>query len=496
MAVGLSDGKKAEPLMKSLMGCLSLSLVALAGCKKDPPPTPEPQKDPVVVASASASAKVAVPLPEENAPKEIPTLVPENAVIDGTKVDGVYLLDDGTLAVHQKLRIGHVANDKIDWLEKQAPEGSVTLGGTRITWVGGRWPDALDVTYSNREARDPQPTFLPLTGKGTSITYDYGGGVARLIGVARVGESTLVAGVDSRGVQFATVRGPGVIRARKTAVDVGCKGDEVPPYVDETKHAAVIPRGFGATSAGTVISVGVLCEQRNVTLEVWAKDKMLSTLIDLGDKHKGYDVYGAEILAGEGDEAWIRATSKAVVRYIDGRVETLPEIADGTERLFMSPNKKLYAANPWGIHRWDKDHWTQVARFGWEQKTYGLIADDKEQFWQTFWGGFVYRPGKATIMTDDCSTPFVFLYDVPLINEASYTFPTTRKALASFADVNDLTLVDFTQLQGERRLGVMVKTKAQGEALMEHVKKTMPKEKPRFLCYEPQKPRKIEIEGK
>ncbi|HMY21942.1 MAG TPA: hypothetical protein PKA58_36710 [Polyangium sp.] len=494
-AVGLSSWKKAVPQMKLFTAGLSLSLLALVGCKKDPPPQPEPQKEPVVMASASASAKVAVPLPEENAPKEIPTLVPEDLVVDGVKAEGVYVLEDGTLVIHEKLRVGRIVGDKVEWLETQLPPGRVGFGGSRIMAVRGRWPDAIDLEYRTNHGRIPEPTYMAFTGKGISMTYAEGGGWGDIVGVARLGESTLIAGTDLNGTKFATIRGPGVIRGRKLFAEGGCKPEERGGYwKGNDQSPAIVPRGFGATPAGTVISVGSLCEKRNAALEVWAKDSKLSTIMDLGDKYKEMSLYGAQVLSGEGDEAWIRLDSSAVLRYIEGRIETLPTIPDGAGILFTSPNKKLYASNSWGIHRWDKDHWTQIARFAWEESSYGMYADDKEQFYKSFWGASKFRPGKSTVLTDDCSTPFVFLYVVSPDNKADFTFPTTRKALSSFAQVDDLTLVDF--FQGSRRLGVSAKNKAQAEAVLEHIKKTMPKEKPRLMCYAPEKPRIIDIKGK
>ncbi len=70
----------------------------------------------------------------------------------------------------------------------------------------------------------------------------------------------------------------------------------------------------------------------------------------------------------------------------------------------------------------------------------------------------------------------------------------TSKALSSFVQVEDLTLVEFHQ--SNRRLGVIVKSKAQAEVVVEHIKKTMSKETPRLLCYEPKEPRTIEVNDK
>ena len=91
----------------------------------------------------------------------------------------------------------------------------------------------------------------------------------------------------------------------------------------------------------------------------------------------------------------------------------------------------------------------------------------------------------------DCKTPFVYLYEVSWKNEPKYTFPTTRKALSTFPQVADITLVEYWE--GARSLGVQVKSKEQGEAVAAHVKATMKDEHPELICYAPKKPRVIEM---
>lgn len=485
--------KIADTPPKPLVVGLTCFIVVFVGCKQETPSPPEPKKEPVVVVSASDSAKAAVPLPENNAPKEIPTLTAEYVNIGGAEIEGVHLLEDGTIAVHDKLRVGRIVDDKVEWLEKEVPDTNKQFGWSRLFWVGGRWPDALDVMYQAM-GRAPQPTYAAFTGKGNTIMYGASGARADLVGVARLGESTLVAGVEESGAKFGTIRGPTVMRTRKSFAAAGCKEEEQPYRIETNEYPALVPRAFGATGAGTVISMGLLCGKRNATLEVWPKDTTTSKLMDLGDKYKQVELYDARVLPGAGDEAWIRLTDSTVLHYVDGRIDTLPEIPDGAKYIFISPNQKLYGANSWGIHRWDRDHWTQVARFGWEESYSGLFADGKEQFWRGGREASIMRPGKSTVITEDCPTPFVFLYDVSYDNKPDFTFPSTRKALSSFPEVDELTLVEFKQ--SFRRLGIIVKRKAQGEAVIEHIKKTMPKEKPRLMCYAPEKPRIIEIKGK
>jgi hypothetical protein len=90
-----------------------------------------------------------------------------------------------------------------------------------------------------------------------------------------------------------------------------------------------------------------------------------------------------------------------------------------------------------------------------------------------------------------CATPFVYLYEVSWKNEPKYTYPTTRKALSTFPEVADITLMEYWE--GARILGIKVKSKEQGEAVMAHVRANMKNEHPELICYAPKKPRVIEM---
>jgi hypothetical protein len=85
----------------------------------------------------------------------------------------------------------------------------------------------------------------------------------------------------------------------------------------------------------------------------------------------------------------------------------------------------------------------------------------------------------------------VYLYEVSWRNEPNYTFPTTRKALSTFPEVADITLMEYWE--GRRILGVQVKSEQQGEAVIAHVKANMKDEHPELICYAPKKPRIIEM---
>lgn len=86
----------------------------------------------------------------------------------------------------------------------------------------------------------------------------------------------------------------------------------------------------------------------------------------------------------------------------------------------------------------------------------------------------------------------MYLYDVSWKNDAKYTYPTTRKALASFPAVSEISLVEYWE--DKRSLGVMVKSREQGEEVVKHIQGTMKDEAPELICYAPTRKRVIDME--
>jgi hypothetical protein len=94
--------------------------------------------------------------------------------------------------------------------------------------------------------------------------------------------------------------------------------------------------------------------------------------------------------------------------------------------------------------------------------------------------------------TDGCATPFVHLYDVGATTPKIFDFPKTRKALGSFEERGDLPLLDFTHA-GKRRLGVPVPSAEVGRKLIRHVRREMPEDDPRLVCFaKPEDARRVE----
>lgn len=475
---------------------LLAALGLMAACNKTPSPaaekeTPVPSAVPTSSASA-ASVEKQLPAPEDKKPKEIPTLVPQDPNFKEGSPSGVFAIE-GATAVVDGLKVGRIVDDHLEWIATLYEDESnkVALGGSRIQSVHGRYPDAIDVLYTSNQGRALRPTIYPLTGKGAAHTAAPGGGLGDIVGTAALGTSTLAGSVSPNfgGVQFVTIRGPGLVIKPQTPEKAGCESKRA--YFQEAP--AVVPDVVAATPKGTLLSFGDLCKDYNPALEVWDQPGK-SRIIELVQWIKKVD-WDAKIFLGTGDEAFLYAgEDKPILHYRDGKVEPLPRPGDKLKNVFVSPQHKLFASDGAHVYRWDDTQWTIFAHLNWSVRYFESAMDEKENIWVTFGGVQKLVPGPSIDYKDGCTTPFVYMYEVSRDNDDKFTFPTTRKALASFEGVADLGLVDFHE-QG-RRLGITVKSKEQGEALIAHIHATMKNEHPRLICYAPSKPRVIEIKPK
>jgi hypothetical protein len=459
--------------------------------------TPTPEKDPPnIVSSAAPSSSASSATPVTTAPKEIPTFALEEFA-PGGKLSRELFDIEGALMVVEELRIGRIVDDHIEWLDKTVPDLGTGVGGSRIYDVQGRWPDAVDVLYASNQGRAPMPSYHALTGKGTGFTFQPGGGIGSIAGLARAGESLLLAGYSGQdGDQFVPVRGPAVIRARQTPAQAGCKPGEV--YKDEFRPPppAISPVSFGGTRAGTVMSYGSLCAQRGAAMEVWDKSTGKSHIVDLSGFAKSVGSRVKFLRAPGEDEVWVVSSEgNVILRYANDKFEALPRLDRPLTDAFASQTGELYASDGFTIQRFEDGKWTRVADMPWVYKYSSLAVDKDNKFWIGS-AGSVYKlkEGAKVAYHEGCSTPFVFLYDVSYDNAKDFTFPSTRKALSTFAGVAEVSLMEF--FEGGRRLGVKVSSKEQGEAVIAHVKANMKDEKPVLLCYEPKAPRKIEVKAK
>ncbi len=467
------------------------------GCGKTPSPTAE--KEAPLVASAastlSASASAAsIERQEPPKPKQTPTFVPQKFNAPEGNLGGPYQVG-GVIAVVDGLKVGRIVEDRVEWLKTMPEDESnrVALGGSTIRGVSGQWPDAVDVYYVSNQGRASRPTVYPLTGKGAAHTVASGGGLGDIVGTATLGASSLVISVSPAfgGVEFVTTRGPGLVIKPQSPEKAGCKNQR---NYFSSEPPAVVPRGAGSTPAGTLLSVGGFCNDDDPALEVWDKPGK-SRIIDLRTWIKTLS-WRSQILKGKDDEAWIyTGPSNPILRYYNGNVQALPLPAPNQVNIIASSSGKLYVNDGMAIHRWDENKWTLLAHLNWKTDFYNFAVDDKETIW-VYHGGGVSKlvEGPSIAFKEGCAAPFVYMYEVSPENDNKFTFPSTRKALSNFEGVQDLGLVEF--FEDGRKLGITVKSKEQGEALIAHIKANMKKENPTLLCYEPKNPRKIEMKNK
>jgi hypothetical protein len=465
--------------MKTLSLCV-LSLIAVS-CSKS---TPTPDKEKLVAESpAPVAPSASAASAEREAPKKtIPTLVP--GPFAGTKGMDVSLHRiEGAVMVAERLRVGRIVDERVEWVGSIPDEGQV-FGGSVIIAVHGSWPDAVDAE-SMTMGRGPLPTIYPVTGKGVTRGFGTGGEPAWIVGTTRLGKTTLVGAYDFwTGYQFQTVRGPTLPIKLITAAKTGCNAEESKPEYGHSDQPAVPFRAVAATEAGTLVTLGNFCgRDKTPAAEVWEQPGK-SRIIELGSLVKDIG-YFPKMLKGKGDELWVR--TNPVLHYNDGKFETLPAPDKPLTNLFVSPRGKLYGISGRTIVRYDDGKWTPIANLPRPMKFTTIVMDDEETIWVAYNGIARLRKASGADAESDCKTPFVYLYDVSWKNDAKFTFPTTRKALSTFPAVGEISLVEY--VDNGRRLGVTVKSKEQGEAVIAHVEATMKDEHPEFICYAPKNPR-------
>lgn len=466
-----------------LLGALATLVLS---CNKSQP-TPEKEPPMVVTATPMASTSSSSAMIPVQAPKDtIPTLVPDEP-LEGTKGFSFYSIEGASIVVDD-LRVGRYVDGKVEWVGT-LPAMNQSLGGSTITNVTGVWPD-VDVHFRSNNGRALQPSVYPITGKGTMVTFGPGGGLGWLVGTVRMGKTTLAAGSDMyAGNRFETVRGPGLIIRMTPADKAGCDTEKMPrQWVDPV---AVSISGVGVTGKGTLITIGDLCDERKrPAAEVW-DDTRKSRIVELGHLLPKFD-YFPRVLVGKGDELWVY--TKGILHYIDGKFEMLPLPTHAINALFVSASGKLHGVANRELLRYDDGKWTPIAHVPRDAKSYRMAMDEQGTIWVAHGGIAKLREARGNEGDEPCTNPFVFLYDVSWRNENKYTFPSTRKALATFPDVAKIKLMEYHNGWG-KSLGVQVENEAQAEAVIKHVKDNMKDEFPELICFSPTSPRIIDING-
>jgi hypothetical protein len=466
---------------------LALGLIAaglLAACNKpgatvnkEPPPASASPSDLRVAPSASAVSSASV------APG-IPTLVKEPFAPGGVAQSGSVYAVEGALLVEVDFRVGRVVGDKVEWLKKTIPKENPALGPNWVVSLHGRWPDGIGAVYRSTSGRASMPTYIPLTGVGLEWS-PAPGSHGEILGVARVGESTLVGGrtMFNAEFEFKTVRGTAV-RKPQTPAQAGCKEGEMRKLEDwQTPAPAISPSVVGATPEGTLISIGPLCEKRGPAAEIWDKSGK-SRITDVSRFWKKVS-YWPKLLPGAGDEMWAFSDAwSRVLRYHDGEIEAVPDLGWPIQDLFVSARGQLHANDGRTIHRYDGRRWVPVGRLAKPETLGGVAMDDTDTLWTS--GVYRLRPGpsgEGPAPEEGCATPFVYLYQVSGDNGPKFTYPATRKALSTFPDVAALGLVEYED-HHRTRLGLTVASMAQGQAVIAHLKEAMKDEDPRLYCFD------------
>jgi hypothetical protein len=462
-------------------------LALLTGCPQSNDAAPTP----IAEDSASPSAAVSAAPPAPAPPPAPPTLTLQEFTDPKHDKLAIYQVE-GALMVSSKAEVGRMVEGKIEWIGR-ITKLQPSLGYNTINEVVGRWPDGIGVLYSNDNGRAPTPTYVPITGIGIKHAFSPGGGMAWISGLASIGSSTVAAGYSHGVEELVTVRGPKLNRKRTTQKEAGCTKEELEGFFQhsEAPPAALSPQVIGATPAGTLIAAGTLCRKRPATAEVWGTGPK-SRFVDLSRWLKKVG-WSAKLLPGKGDEAWLFTKSThPILHFRNGEFSPLPKLDRPIKQAFISSTHELLASDGRTIHRYDGKAWQPVAHLSWPSKLDTLVLHEG-----AFWAGAgesIYRlaEGRPLALEEGCKTPFVYLYDVSFKNPADFKFPSTTKALSTFADAADIELVEVF-VEGGRRLGIVVEDKAQGDAVIAHVKREMKGERPELLCHKPTKPRRIAI---
>lgn len=476
----IPEPSRPSSLSESLALTFTMSALgaALFGCGEKTTPVVEETAKPVASATTSATASAA-----SVEPPPPPTFVLRDMFRDKLKgYAGVFQIG-GNLIVGDGARVGKIVGETIEWI-KPIPEGNPVQGQTVLLWAGGRTLDEIDIFYRYDNGRWPAPTYSPLTGKGGSLQFAPGGGWGDINGVGHVGETTVVQGGDmSVGQIIQTARGPRIERYTIPASSQGCPMDTSLP------KPAVNAWAFGSTENGTLLSAGSLCVDGLAAVEVWGPSDTKSKIIKLDKK---ISAYAGQVVATGPESAWILPRGGDILAYDKGSITTLPALED-LDLAWVGTDKILYASSSHGVHKYVDKNWQLIGHLAWKAE-FSTAMTHEGAIWVSSAGG-VFRlvPGTSLEFTDECKTPFVMMYDVSVESEPNFTFPATRKALSTFKDLTALELVDF--VEGRRRLGIRVPSRAIGEAAIAHVKANMKDENPKLICYEPKVKRVIPIKA-
>jgi hypothetical protein len=472
---------------------LALAVVwTVVGCKKKQDPIPNKENADVVLApsvvpSGSASSQ------EIAKARIVPYMAPEPVKLaDGSALHGELYAVEGALLVAEAQRVGRLIDgNRVEWLGK-IPPTSPGLGQNKIIKVVGRWPELIETIYTTTNGRAPAPNYYPLIGKGDHQVIIKEWGASWIVGPGHVGKTTVTSHLGAFGEGHLTsVRGPQLRFQHQSAVQFGCHPDEMKRKIGSDLVQAVLVSALEGTDSGWLVSIGALCQKRGAAAEIWHKG-IKSKIVELKQWFPNGVFPSAQVIRGGDNLLWLyNGASGQVLRFENGEFTPIPKLETFIRKIFVSQKGVLHAFDGQRVFRFEKQHWNPVVRLTWPISV-NRLAFENGTFWVSAGGIKRLVPAPSVEMNEQCKTPFVYLYKVSSLNNRKFTFPTTRKALSSFPQVDQLKLVEFNQFS-EWQLGLIVSDKAQAEAVVAHLKTTMKEEKPKVLCFAPEHPRIIEI---
>ncbi len=417
----------------------------------------------------------------------VPVVAPEPfARVPGGRQSQVQPIE-GALLVWEPQHAGRITPEGIAWLPATIPPTSSATYSIHL--LGGRWPDRVGALLSSDSEGGDLQYFL-LAG-GAPFVFS-GSSLAAFIGLAQVGETTLLAHYDSArgGLQISTIAGPALLRRPTPAEQLGCTREGRGVYEQPIQTSAVSSRFFGSTRGGTVFLIGNLCSTSAPAAEVWDKEGK-SRLVDLTPwvQLKVPDSpYSPRLFPGKNDEMWLLQDHGApFVHYLDGIFSAIPLPAPTIRGAFVSAEGLLHAHDAQTLYRHEKGSWQPIARFNWV--TFASLAAFEGG---TLWGGVdgevvSFRESPSLAFSEGCRTPFVHTSDILYHGDHEFmNYEAVGESLFGFEGASSLKLLRFHEL-GLDRLGFAVSSRAQGEAIVEHIKKQRPDSEPRLLCFAPQK---------
>ncbi len=512
---------------RGLAACAA-GLAALVSCSEKATPEVAPSATSEQGALVEPSAPAPTPAPVDRSPIPV-TERKERLALHATKYEKEVMVDeyrvmwmeDHPLAVHP-LRNGMAASyaGYVYWLSDHRlvsagsifPEEAYTF-----TSITGSWPkevyalvdfDSWKSPGFQRSAPVKETQHMTLDAKGWR---PWSGGAGRKVVSWRNGS---MLALQSHGLNVA-IGDEKVPRQTPPSDVAACKGAAVEVEVED----------LDAFSTGEAFVIGKRCSTGAYAVERWTavgSESILEALPDAPSSAKraflsaaapdrayavlttGERVYAARWdgkafrkveLAAEGDVRAIWATGDGAV-FLLLRTKAATPKAGMTELLRVTAGAEVarsapFAASP-ASRVWAAD--ADTAYVG----SYGSLLSTKPglSFVPPEKPADAPKPAKTATApaapppstfppyTDACTTPLVFLYDVSDKAPPGYDFPTTRKALSSFSKVGDLSLLEFVH-GSLRRLGVKVPSGAVGKELVDHVRETMPDERPVLVCLDP-----------